>query len=285
MSVRTGLLAVAALFVVYAALYWHYVIVAAMPLDAQISYFVGSCAAICMALGLLLSARPRRAESSFGGLDRMYKLHKYLGVVTLLLFIAHYATVPGGPEGEVAAAGCRLRRSQCGAFRIGRTRGRTGRRRAADRPVRPDRDDRFHAADRHHAEPQDSLPPLDRDASIHGALLHRGRRPCLHGALRRRRHPAPICSRRISRAPAGGGTRVLCLQAADLSEQAETPLRRGCRQQARACDRSGAATEEPDVFLRAGAVSPSSPSMPPASGKRIPSPSRPAQGRMCCASR
>ena len=105
MSVRTGLLAVAALFVVYAALYWHYVIVAAMPLDAQISYFVGSCAAICMALGLLLSARPRPAESSFGGLDRMYKLHKYLGVVTLLLFIAHYATVPGGPEGEVAAAG------------------------------------------------------------------------------------------------------------------------------------------------------------------------------------
>ena len=105
MSVRTGLLAVAALFVVYAGLYWQYVIAAAMPFDAQISYFLASCAVICMAVGLLLSARPRPVESSFGGLDRMYKLHKYLGVATLLLFIAHYATVPGGPEGEVAAAG------------------------------------------------------------------------------------------------------------------------------------------------------------------------------------
>ena len=105
MSLRTGLLGVAALFVAYAALYWHHVIAAAMPFVAQLSYFVGSCAVICMTVGLLLSARPRPAESSFGGLDRMYKLHKYLGVATLLLFIAHYATVPGGPEGEVAAAG------------------------------------------------------------------------------------------------------------------------------------------------------------------------------------
>ena len=98
--------AVAAVFGAYAALYWYHVIAAAMPFDAQLSYFVASCAVICMVLGLLLSARPRAVETAFGGLDRMYGVHKYLGVAALLLFIAHFATVPGGPpEGEAAAAG------------------------------------------------------------------------------------------------------------------------------------------------------------------------------------
>ena len=103
MNLRKGVWAVVALFAVYAALYWHHVITAAMPLDAQFSYFVASCSVICMALGLLLSARPRAVETSFGGLDRMYKLHKYLGIAAMALFIAHYATVPGGPDENVAA--------------------------------------------------------------------------------------------------------------------------------------------------------------------------------------
>ena len=34
----------------------------------------------------------------------MYKLHKYLGVAALLPLIAHYATVPGAPDADVAAA-------------------------------------------------------------------------------------------------------------------------------------------------------------------------------------
>ncbi len=103
MNLRKGVWAVAAVFAAYAALYWYYVIAAAMPFAAQFSYFVGSCSVICMVLGLLLSVRPRTVETSFGGLDRMYKLHKYLGVAALLLFIAHYATVPGGPEEEEAS--------------------------------------------------------------------------------------------------------------------------------------------------------------------------------------
>jgi len=101
-----GMWAIAACFLAYAALYWYHVIAVAMPLDAQLSYFFASCSVICMVIGLLLSARPRAVEGSFGGLDRMYTLHKYLGVASLLLFIAHYATVPGGgPEGDAAAAG------------------------------------------------------------------------------------------------------------------------------------------------------------------------------------
>ena len=103
MNLRKGVWGIVALFAVYAALYWHHVITAAMPFDAQFSYFVASCSVICMALGLLLSARPRAVETSFGGLDRMYKLHKYLGIAAMALFIAHYATVPGGPDEDVAA--------------------------------------------------------------------------------------------------------------------------------------------------------------------------------------
>ena len=59
MNLRHGIWAVVASFVAYAALYWHHVIGAGMPLVAQFSYFVGSCSALCMALGMLLAARPR----------------------------------------------------------------------------------------------------------------------------------------------------------------------------------------------------------------------------------
>ncbi|MCY4488460.1 MAG: ferredoxin reductase family protein [Deltaproteobacteria bacterium] len=105
MNLQKGVWAVVALFVAYAAAYWHYVIAAAMPFGAQFSYFAGSGSVICMALALMLSARPRAVETWFGGLDRMYKLHKYLGVAALLLFIAHFATVPGGgPDDDAAAA-------------------------------------------------------------------------------------------------------------------------------------------------------------------------------------
>ena len=105
MSSRKGVWAVVAVFAAYAVMYWHHAVTAAMPVDAQISYFAASCSVVCMALGLLLSARPRAVETSFGGLDRMYKVHKYLGVAALLLFIVHFATVPGGPDGDGVEVG------------------------------------------------------------------------------------------------------------------------------------------------------------------------------------
>ena len=104
MSPRKGLWAVAASFAAYSALYWQHVMAAGMPFDAQFSYFAGSCSVICMVLGMLLSTRPRAVETSFGGLDRMYRLHKHLGIAAMLLFLAHFATVPGGPEGDEAPA-------------------------------------------------------------------------------------------------------------------------------------------------------------------------------------
>ena len=96
----------AAPFVAYAALYWPHVIAAGMPFAGQFSYFMGSLAVICMSLGLVLSARPRVVERWFGGLDRMYQVHKYLGVATLLLVFTHFLTLPGGgPPDEAAAPG------------------------------------------------------------------------------------------------------------------------------------------------------------------------------------
>lgn len=104
-NIRKGVLGVATLLVAFSALYWNYVIGAGMPLDAQFSYYVASCAVICMALGMVLATRPRSVETSFGGLDRMYRLHKQLGVAAMLLYVAHFVTVPGGPEpGAMAVA-------------------------------------------------------------------------------------------------------------------------------------------------------------------------------------
>ena len=108
MRLQKGVWAVAALFAVYTVLYWQHVITVGLPFAKQFSYFAGSCSAICMVLGMLLAARPRLAETAFGGLDRMYRLHKYLGVTALLLFIAHFATLPDGSdeseEDEVSGA-------------------------------------------------------------------------------------------------------------------------------------------------------------------------------------
>ena len=98
-----GVLGVARVLVAFSVLYWHHVIGAGMPLDAQFSYFVASCAVICMALGMVLATRPRSLETSFGGLDRMYRLHKHLGVAAMLLYVAHFVTVLGGPEADAAA--------------------------------------------------------------------------------------------------------------------------------------------------------------------------------------
>ena len=105
MKLRKGQLAVAVLFGAYAALYWLHMIGESMPIDTRLSCFAGVCSVICMTLGMLPAARPQPAETAFGGLDRMYGLHKHLGIAALVLFVAHFATVPGGPDGEDVESG------------------------------------------------------------------------------------------------------------------------------------------------------------------------------------
>ncbi len=57
--------------------------------DAAIGIAVGAAAVVAMSQTLILAARPRLLEPVFGGLDRMYRVHKWLGISALVLMILH----------------------------------------------------------------------------------------------------------------------------------------------------------------------------------------------------
>lgn len=73
---------------------------AADPLALQPSGFLalrgsmvqlsGILAMTCMSLAMVLALRPRWPERWLGGLDRMYRLHKWFGIGGLVLAIAHW---------------------------------------------------------------------------------------------------------------------------------------------------------------------------------------------------
>ena len=96
----TGLIALAALFIAYAVVFWLHMSGTAVLAVIQLSYFSCSLAIVCMSLALLLLVRPRLFETMFGGLDRMYRLHEFLGIASLLLFLLHFATAVG-EDGDV----------------------------------------------------------------------------------------------------------------------------------------------------------------------------------------
>ena len=50
----------------------------------------GLLAMICMSLAMILALRPRWPEQWIGGLDKMYRLHKWLGIGGLVLAIVHW---------------------------------------------------------------------------------------------------------------------------------------------------------------------------------------------------
>ncbi len=55
-----------------------------------------------MSFSNLLSMRPRWLEPTMDGLDKMYRLHKWLGIVALALGIVHWLTATGGQRGNAA---------------------------------------------------------------------------------------------------------------------------------------------------------------------------------------
>ena len=57
--------------------------------DTAFGVAVGAAGFVAMAEALILAARPRFLEPLFGGLDRMYRAHKWLGVSALALMILH----------------------------------------------------------------------------------------------------------------------------------------------------------------------------------------------------
>ncbi len=52
--------------------------------------YSGILAMGCMSLAMILAMRPRWPERWFGGLDKMYRLHKWLGIGGLVLAMAHW---------------------------------------------------------------------------------------------------------------------------------------------------------------------------------------------------
>lgn len=77
-----------------------------------VAEMLGTTAVVLFAIALLLSTRARFLEPLFGGLDKMYRVHKETSVVGFLLLLAHVGLVPwrlepggGVPAGLIAFAG------------------------------------------------------------------------------------------------------------------------------------------------------------------------------------
>lgn len=49
----------------------------------------------CMSVAMILALRPRWPEKWFGGLDKMYRLHKWLGIASLVFAIIHWLWAQG----------------------------------------------------------------------------------------------------------------------------------------------------------------------------------------------
>ncbi|MFT7587435.1 MAG: putative ferric reductase, partial [Cellvibrionaceae bacterium] len=56
-------------------------------------------AMILMAIGIMLSTKPKWLEPYFGGLDKMYGTHRQVAMIAFLLLIAHFFVIPAGPQG------------------------------------------------------------------------------------------------------------------------------------------------------------------------------------------
>ena len=67
----------------------------------ELAETLSSSAMILWANGIFLSNKPRFLESYFGGLDRMYVVHKNINILALLIIVVHLIIVPttdkGGP--------------------------------------------------------------------------------------------------------------------------------------------------------------------------------------------
>ncbi len=57
--------------------------------------FTGVLAIGFMAVGVLLAARPVQIESALGGLDKFYRLHKWMGITGVVLAVVHWLLAVG----------------------------------------------------------------------------------------------------------------------------------------------------------------------------------------------
>lgn len=64
-------------------------------LRAAMMQYSGLIAMGAMSLAMVLALRPRWPESWFGGLDKMYRLHKWLGIAVLVVAVVHWLWAQG----------------------------------------------------------------------------------------------------------------------------------------------------------------------------------------------
>ena len=82
-----GLLIIAVSLLV--PLYWFVPIATTRDPGAALSQYLGVSALIAMGLSQLMATRFRFLETIFGGLDRIYVLHKWLGIMALAALVLH----------------------------------------------------------------------------------------------------------------------------------------------------------------------------------------------------
>ncbi|VFU10206.1 ferredoxin reductase family protein [Methylocella tundrae] len=64
-------------------------------LRASMVQYSGVIAMACMCVAMILALRPRWPESWLGGLDKMYRLHKWFGIAGLVMAVIHWLWVKG----------------------------------------------------------------------------------------------------------------------------------------------------------------------------------------------
>lgn len=63
-------------------------------METALGIALGAASLAAMSLSLMLSTRPSWIEALFGGLDRMYGVHKWLGIAALALMLGHNTIEP-----------------------------------------------------------------------------------------------------------------------------------------------------------------------------------------------
>ncbi len=70
-------------------LYWYLPLMADYSNSAILSQYIGSLALILMAFSQLFATRMPGLESLFGGLDRIYVIHKWIGIIAMAAILMH----------------------------------------------------------------------------------------------------------------------------------------------------------------------------------------------------
>lgn len=65
------------------------------PIRAIWVQYTGVVAITAMSIAMVLATRPRSIEYPLGGLDKMYRLHKWLGIAALIVAVIHWLWAQG----------------------------------------------------------------------------------------------------------------------------------------------------------------------------------------------